>query len=135
MTSEYMLDTNMVSFAARGDHPVLEERISTFAPGALQLSAVTEGEILFGLAKTPAATRKATIMHAMLGRFSILPWTRDAAATYGKLRAKMRRSGGALSPLDMLIAAHALSVGATLVSADRAFRFAPGLAVEDWTVA
>jgi tRNA(fMet)-specific endonuclease VapC len=44
----------------------------------------------------------------------------------------MERSGNLLAPLDMLIAAHALEAGATLVSNDRAFRFVPGLAVEDW---
>jgi len=42
-------------------------------------------------------------------------------------------AGLALQPLDMLIAAHALEAGAVLVSADRAFRFVPGLTVEDWT--
>ena len=51
------------------------------------------------------------------------------------LRATMERSGKSLAPLDMLIAAHALEAGATLVSSDRAFRHIPGLTVEDWTEA
>ena len=45
----------------------------------------------------------------------------------------MERGGKSLAPLDMLIAAHALEAGATLVSNDRAFRHVPGLTVEDWT--
>src|SRR5262245_38996300 len=134
MTSSFMLDTNAVSRAARGDYPALEERISGHEPGDLYLSAITEGEILFGLAKTPEATRKAFLMRMMLSRFSILPWTSETAVAYGHVRAEMRRRGHALSPLDMLIAAHALSVGATLVTNGGAFRFVPGLVVEDWSV-
>ncbi len=134
MTSNVMLDTNMVSSAARGDNPMLEERFSQYGVGDLSLSVVTEGEILFGLAKTPNATRKAFVMRAMMSRFSILPWVSETAAVYGQLRADMRRQGLALSALDMLIAAHALSVGATLITSDRAFRFVPGLQTEDWTL-
>lgn len=130
-----MLDTNAVSRAAGGDYPAIEKRISAYKLGELCLSVITEGEVLFGLAKTPEATRKALLMRAMLSRFSILPWTSEIAATYGHIRADMRRRGHALSALDMLIAAHALSIGATLVTNDRAFRFVPSLAVEDWSAA
>ena len=133
MTCDFMLDTNAVSKAAGGNYPALEKRISAYGPGELCLSAVTEGEILFGLAKTPEATRKAFLMRMMLSRFSILPWTSETAATYGHIRAEMRRRRRALSPLDMLIAAHALSVGATLVTNDGAFRFVPSLVVDDWS--
>lgn len=135
MTSNLMLDTNMVTAFARADHPELEFKFSDFQPGDLLLSVITEAEVLLGLAKTPEATKKALLMRSMLSRFTILPWTSDTAATYGKLRAEMRRMGKALSSLDMLIAAHALSIDATLVSADRAFRFVPNLSVEDWTAA
>ena len=63
----------------------------------------------------------------------VLPWTEATSEVYGRLRAEMRRLGKALQPLDMLIAAHALEAGATLVSSDGAFRYVPGLTVEDWT--
>lgn len=135
MTSKYMLDTNAVNRAAGGDYPPLEQRVSAFQTGELYLSVITEGEVLFGLAKTPEATRKAFLMQAMLRRFSILPWNSETAASYGFIRAEMRRKGVALSALDMLIAAHAVSVDATLVTSDAAFRFVPGLAIEDWAKA
>jgi tRNA(fMet)-specific endonuclease VapC len=132
MAARYLLDTNAVSRAADGDYPIIEKRVSGFHPGELYISVITEGEILFGLAKTPEATRKAFLMQAMLRRFSILPWDSETAASYGFIRAEMRRRGRALGPLDMLIAAHAISVDATLVTSDAAFRFVPGLTVEDW---
>jgi tRNA(fMet)-specific endonuclease VapC len=85
--------------------------------------------------KKPEATKIAQMTEAFFAEVSVLPFTEETARTYAALRVSMERTGKSLGPYDMLIAAHALSVGATLVSADRAFRFAPGLAVEDWTVA
>jgi tRNA(fMet)-specific endonuclease VapC len=132
MTYSHMLDTNTVSMAARGDSPRIDGRLAGFGVNELCISVITEGEVLFGIAKSPNATRLARMMTVMLSRLAILPWTSDTAAEYGRLRAEMRRQGLALSPLDMLIAAHALSISATLVTTDRAFRHVPGLRVEDW---
>ena len=64
---------------------------------------------------------------------TVLPWDRVAAKRYGKLRASLKRSGKGPVGIDLLIAAHAMSVGGTLVTADKAFRSVPGLTVEDWT--
>jgi tRNA(fMet)-specific endonuclease VapC len=64
---------------------------------------------------------------------AVLPWKQETSIVCGKLRANLATIGKALSPLDMLIAAHALETDAVLVSSDRAFRHVPGLAVEDWT--
>ena len=63
-----------------------------------------------------------------------MPWTEDAARVYGDLRARGESSGIRLAPLDMMIAAHALSVDAVLVTADRAFSRLPvGMTLENWT--
>lgn len=135
MTYSRMLDTNTVSKAGRGAHPLVDRRLARYSPGELCISAITEGEILYGIAKNPDAVRIARMMHEMLAKVAVLPWTRETAALYGRLRAQMRHLGLALTPLDMLIAAHALESGAILVTSDRAFRNVPGLRVEDWTAA
>jgi predicted nucleic acid-binding protein len=72
------------------------------------------------------------ISHYIKGRLRNAP-SRQSADRYGLLRAEMQRIGKSLSALDMLIAAHALSLGATLVTTDAAFRHVPGLSVEDWS--
>jgi tRNA(fMet)-specific endonuclease VapC len=133
MTYSRMLDTNTVSMIVRGGIPSVDRQLLLAAPDDLCISAITQGELLFGLAKAPDATRIARLVHAALDRLAILPWTTEVAATYGDLRAEMRRMGRALGALDMLIAAHALSIGATLVTSDSAFRHVPRLAAEDWS--
>ena len=74
----------------------------------------------------------ATVDQFLLG-INVLPWDSDAAQQYGQLRAKLHRQGRLLGSIDMLIAAHAISVGAILVSGDSAFRRIQGLKIEDWT--
>jgi tRNA(fMet)-specific endonuclease VapC len=128
-----MLDTNIVGALIGARAERFDARLAALPTGSVVLSVLTEAEILFGLAKTPEATRLARLMRETLGRFQILPWTSATALVYAPLRAEMWRTGKSLQPLDMLIAAHALEAGATLVTSDRAFRNVPGLAVEDWT--
>jgi tRNA(fMet)-specific endonuclease VapC len=70
----------------------------------------------------------------LLRRLDALPWDSAAADRYGTVRAAMTRHGKTLAPLDLLIAAHALSVGAVLVTNDRAFGLVAELPIEDWSV-
>ena len=95
---------------------------------------MTEGELLFGLAKRPAAAQLYAAVAEFLKRVDVLPWDSSAAEHYGTLRASMEAQGKPLAPLDMLIGAQAVSVGAVLVTNDQAFRRISYLQVEDWTV-
>lgn len=85
------------------------------------ISAITEAEIRYGLAKSPAARALNVAIEAFLLKIRVLQWGSDEACTYGELRAKMEASGKTLGNLDMLIAAHAISLGAVLVTNDKAF--------------
>jgi tRNA(fMet)-specific endonuclease VapC len=73
-------------------------------------------------------------MQEFLRRVEVLPWDSTAADRYGFVRADIEKRGQTLAPLDLLIAAHALSIGAVLVTNDRVFHQVPHLDIEDWTV-
>jgi tRNA(fMet)-specific endonuclease VapC len=73
------------------------------------------------LAKKPPSRAFREILNDFLGKIQILPWGSDEAQAYGTLRFKLERAGKSLSALDMLIAAHAISTNATLVTGDKAF--------------
>lgn len=127
-----MLDTNIVSHFVR-QHPSVIRRAVAIPMDELCISAITEGELLFGLARRPDATRLNFGIQQFLSRVAVLPWDRTVAADYAALRAGQERRGRILAPMDLLIAAHAISAGATLVTNDSAFTQIPGLPVEDWT--
>lgn len=128
-----MLDTNMVRQAVTRRSVHVVNRIVRTPPSSICVSVLTYAESMFGLRRFPDATKLAASNAVFYADTEILPFGEEAAETYGELRARMERLGKSLGPLDMLIAAHALAAGATLVSADRAFRAVPGLPVEDWT--
>lgn len=129
----YLLDTNIASFIIRGGPPQLMARLRAQSVTAVGISAITEAELRYGLARKPGATALATAVTAFLRHVQTLPWDSDAAERYGRLRAELETAGTPLGGMDMLIAAHALALGATLVTNDQAFRRVPNLAFEDWT--
>jgi tRNA(fMet)-specific endonuclease VapC len=128
----YLLDTSTISHLIR-QNPAVVRRVLSAAMPSLCISAVTQGELLFGLAKRPDARRLHLAVWELLRRLDVLPWDSAVAQRYGAVRAEMERNGKILAPLDLLIAAHALHVGATLVTNDRAFGMVADLQIEDWT--
>ena len=100
---------------------------------SLCISSITEAELLYGVGKRPAAKKLNKIVDEFLQRVDVLAWDRQAAERYAAAKVKIETKGKALSPFDLLIASHALSAGCTLVSSDKAFRFIPGLSLENWS--
>jgi len=128
----YMLDTNTVSHLIK-EHPAVARRVVNAPMTSLCISSITEGELLFGLAKRPEAKRLHLAVREFLLRVDVLPWDSAIAEHYGTLRADMARQDKTLAPLDLLIATHALGIGAVLVTNDGAFSQVANLHVEDWT--
>ena len=129
----YMLDTNTVSHLLKG-HPAVARCLVAVPMASLCISAITEGELLFGLAKRPAAKQLHVAVREFLRRIDVLPWDSAAAEHYGTVCANMAGQGKVFSPLDLLIATHALSVDAVLVANDQAISQLAHLDIEDWTV-
>lgn len=129
----YLLDTNTVAFHIRESSRALQRRLRRMPVARLALSVVTEMEIRYGLARNPAL-RIAPLVEAFLAGITILPLTSEVAKAYATARAKLEKAGTPIGPLDLMIGAHALALGATLVTNNVGeFRRIAGLRCEDWT--
>jgi tRNA(fMet)-specific endonuclease VapC len=134
--SGYLLDTNVASHVIKGDRPEIHRKLVRLPMEDIAISAVTEGELFYGLAKRnypPGLTER---VRQFLLRVEVLPWDHTVTQAYGDLRAACETTGITLAPLDMMIAAHAVAASATLVTRDRAFsQVTKALRTEDWTAA
>lgn len=122
----YLLDTDCSIYAMLGTHPALRERLAACDPGDVAISAVSFAEIVMGenLAHPPDRD----VIEDFVSVVPILPFDEAAARAYATLPFKRAR-------FDRLLAAHALSIGATVVTNNEAdFADVAGLAVENWTV-
>lgn len=131
--TRYLLDTNTVSHLIK-KHPGVARRLVQVPITTVCISAITQGELLFGLARRPEATTLHKLVWEFLRRVDVLPWDAATAQAYAAARAAMQREGRVLAPMDLLIGTHALSLQAILVTNDQAFGQLQGLQIEDWTV-
>lgn len=123
-----MFDTNTLNNNRRADERVLSY-VEALEPDQCCVSAVTAGEVAYGLAKRPSVPRLQRLARTVMDRLTILPWDHGVAERYGKLRAEQERHGQILGSLDTMIAAHALTEHLALVTSDQAFAQVRGLTV------
>ncbi len=131
----YLLDTNVVSYFVRGTSVAVRKHLLLIPVVNLAISAVTEAELLYWIARRPGDARTSVSVRDFLERVPSLAWDSRAAAVYATQREEQQRKGRPLSTEDLMIAAHALSLGLTLVTHDVAFSYVDGLKTEDWTLA
>lgn len=133
-SQRYMLDTNTASYIIKGDPAVVRKHLRNVPMATVCISAITEAELLRGVAKKPEAKRLPIAVKEFLLRVEILPWDSDAADAYAKLRIACEKEGKPLGTMDMLIAAHSVAVGAVLITNDKAFyNVGHHLTLQDWT--
>ncbi len=127
----YLLDTDTVSFILRGEGRV-EDHFLRLRPSDICTSPIVVGEIELGLErrKNPRLRLLAERLFEIL---SVAPYDREAGQHYGRLAASLLATGTPIGVEDTMVAAHALSLGLTLVTHNtRHFERVPGLRVEDW---
>jgi tRNA(fMet)-specific endonuclease VapC len=135
VTQLLMLDTNTVSYLISNNPPSVRRRASKVPPGSVCISVISEAELRHGALRkgSPALTAR---IEAMLDETRILPWESSAAIWFARMHHQLRTAGTPLQLQDTMIAAHALAVGATLVTSDQAFaRVGQRLRRENWTEA
>ena len=132
----YLLDTDICSYVLRGRDPrllaVMEEK--TRAGADLSISVVTYAEMRLGAERSPDAERYNLAIRAFCGRLAgVLAWDRPAADRFASLQSRLLEAGRPIGGNDIMIAAHALSLGRVLVSNnERHFSRVSGLSVENW---
>lgn len=127
-----MLDTNILSYLARDPNGPIAKAIAKVGDDAICASIITVAELRYGCAKKGSAKLLRQI-EAILEGVDIIPFDIPADTAYGGIRAELEAAGKLIGPNDLLIAAHAQAVGATLVTANvDEFTRIRGLKVENW---
>jgi tRNA(fMet)-specific endonuclease VapC len=130
----YMLDTDTASYLIKGTHPELDRHIAQLPPTEICISAVTRGELLFGLRRRrDSASCLTQLIENFLSAVRCLAWDDKAAGQFGVIGASLEHSGTPIGTLDTMIASHALAVDATLVTNNtRHFFRVVGLRIDNW---
>jgi tRNA(fMet)-specific endonuclease VapC len=128
----YLLDTNVLSHLVRQPQGSVAERIAEVGEYAVLTSIVVACQLRYGAVKR-GSKRLTRQVDSVLGAITILPLEAGVDRHYAAIRTALERKGTPISAHDMLIAAHARSVGATCVTANVSeFRRVPALKVENW---
>ena len=128
----YLLDTNTCIYIINRRPAKVFEHFAGLHVGEIAISSITGAELTFGVAKS-GSQRNQLALDKFLAPLEILPFDEAAMRRYGILRSDLERQGTPIGALDLLIAAHALALGATLVSNNlREFRRVKGLSLDNW---
>jgi tRNA(fMet)-specific endonuclease VapC len=128
----YLLDTNAFSDIIKG-HPKAVATYAKLNPDTVKISVISLGEIAFGLSRKNLGARKQARIRALLEDVEALPVASEVAGIYGSIKADLLQRGEPIGGNDFWIAAHALALGATLVTGNlREFKRVPGLKLENW---
>ena len=129
----WLLDTNICIYVIRQKPLNMILRFQSLDVSEVGISSITLSELECGIAKSAKPAQNRVALTLFLAPLRIFPYDHRAAQQYGRIREELERSGTPIGPLDMLIAAHALALGSTLVTNNiREFERVPGLSLENW---
>ena len=128
-----MLDTNICIFMRKRGYDALRTKVDGFPPGSLCMSVVTWGELITGAEKSQEKERTLANLLRIRQIIPVEDMSNRVGDRYGEIRGQLEMAGTPIGVNDNWIAAHALSLGLTLVTDNtREFERVPGLAVENW---
>lgn len=130
--TRYMLDTSILSDLIRNPHGAAVRRIAEVGESNVCTSIIVAAELRYGCAKS-GSVRLTKAVADLLEEIDVLPFEPPADEVYGAIRSSLEAAGTPIGSNDLLIAAHAKSLGATIVTANtQEFGRVQGLAVENW---
>ena len=133
MTKLYMLETDTCAFILRRSSQALLDRIQTVALEQQVMSMVTLAELLYGVQISSRKKENRAAVDSLARHLTVVDWSRDAAEHYADIRADLKKSGQLIGSNDLMIAAHARSLGAIVVTNTvKNFRRIKGLKLENW---
>jgi tRNA(fMet)-specific endonuclease VapC len=130
----YMLDTDTCSYIMKRSHDSVLKRLQEVPVSDVCISAITKAELLYGVEVSPRRQQDEAALNAFLQYVEVLDFPDRASSHYAKIRAELKAAGRMIGANDLLIAAHARSLGLTLVTNNTGeFGRVHSLATENWT--
>ena len=133
MTLKYLLDTNICIYIAKHSPIHISHRFSKLGVGEACMSIITYGELCYGVHKSQHSKKNMALLQELISMIPPLPLPIDAGKQYGHIRALLEQKGTPIGNNDTWIAAHAVSLGVTLVTNNtKEFTRIPHLLLENW---
>jgi tRNA(fMet)-specific endonuclease VapC len=130
---KYLFDTNICIGLIRQQPKGLIKQLTSYKPGDIGISTITIAELIHGAQKSSHVEQNMTALDQFLLPLEIADFDQSAAFVYGYIRNYLESKGTVIGSMDMLIAAHALSLDVALVTNNtREFKRVPDLKMEDW---
>jgi tRNA(fMet)-specific endonuclease VapC len=130
----YMLDTDTCSYIMRRSPDAVLKRLAKVPVSDVCISVITKSELLHGVEVSPKRRQDEAALAAFLRYLEVLDFPDSASSHYAKIRAELKARGTMIGANDLLIAAHARSLGLTLVTNNtREFRRVRNLSIDNWT--
>ena len=132
---KFMLDTNICIYLIKQKPPKVLMHFKSHAVGDIGISSITLAELRYGVFKSQYVEKNRQALDEFILPLEITDFDERAAEEYGTVRAALEKAGKPVGSMDMLIGAHALSLGVTLVTNNvREFKQIKSLKVVDWSV-
>lgn len=130
---KYLLDTNICVYLVKQKPLQVLQKFHTLMAGDIGISTICVAELQFGVSRSSNPAQNQQALNSILSSLLVMPFDQSAAVSYGQIRTHLERRGVPIGPFDTMVAAHALSLGVTLVTNnEREFHRVPGLQVENW---
>ena len=130
---KYLIDTNICIYIMNKRPPAVIKKFKRFELGEIGISTITVSELQYGVSKSDHRKKNADRLNEFLAPLEMLTYDQMAARVYGDIRFQLENLGQPIGPLDLLIAAHAISRDLVLITNnEREFKRIKRLKVENW---